>query len=200
MSKNEVLAIIGTAIALIGGVPGFIGLLNHIRSRAALHVELAHMISGELNGRFAVLLTVTVSNRGRDPITPVQYDLDCHLGRRGGWLRFERRLIPADLTFASGGRLEGEVADHDLQQKTVVVQHAQPVVGHLLFVSDAVGQPQFIQARDDKRLRMWILCVDVLGRNYKHKLKLDLNPVRSPMVFPHHGIVVQPDDDAHRPR
>ena len=98
ISKNW-LAIISLLVALIGGILGFIAIINQRKNRPIFSFSPVYQASGQIlhrpsgNLHSMVFLSGTASNEGTSPLSPAWFDLECKKAD-GSWQRFERHLIP----------------------------------------------------------------------------------------------------------
>jgi hypothetical protein len=188
------LTLLSLAVALIGGVPGIIAVLEHMRRGPAFGVTVPNFVTGEQladgTRRTMILLTLTIWNRGETPIAPGVFDLDVKIKRR--WIRFDRFLIPDEATFQ--GERQQIVAPispaSDLQRFKGSVTREQPAYGYLMFVTDRVARNQLQQVG---HIPIRITCKDASDRNHRFKLILRGERVDADTEYPQHGLIIKPN-------
>lgn len=168
ITKNW-LAIISLLVALIGGIPGIIAVINQRKNRPIFTFSLVNLIIGESRDepsgetRTMVLLTGTASNQGASVLSPACFELECKIS--GTWIKFEKRLIPEGASFQSDVQdLQLSSAwKTDLQRFNGSVTKGMPLTGHLMFLSPAVPLEE-----------------------------LRGTPVATPTTYPKHGLTATP--------
>lgn len=186
------LALFSLAVALIGGVPGIITVLEHMRRGPEFGVTVPNFITGEqlANGtrRTMILLAMTVWNRGETPIAPSVFDLDVKV--KGRWIRFDRSLIPNEAKF-QGERQQilGAISPaSDLQRFKGSITREQPAYGYLMFVTDRVRRAQL---QEVQRIPVRIICKDASERQHRFAVVLRGQKLDADTEYPQHGLVIK---------
>ncbi len=167
------LALLSWTIALIGGVPGIVAVLERLRRAPKFGVTVPHFIIGEqlADGvrQAVILLTATIWNVGETPIYPEGFDLDLEVN--GRWIRFDRCLIPESATLQEQIQLILAPATpaSDLQRCKQSVSREMPGHGYLMFVTNRLPVDAL---RELDRLRVRITCKDVVGLRYRFALAI----------------------------
>lgn len=193
--KDNWIAILSLIVALIGGIPGIIAIINHQKNRPNFEFRLVNLITGLMamqkraEAPTMILLTGTVSNKGNTVLTPAHFELKAKIG--GVWFQFEKTLIPENATFDS--EVQGIKTDHpwkrDLQRFNGSVSTGMPIDGHLMFISHDVSLERL---RGSSDLEMRFICVDVFGKRHETDVKLELNAIKRGTVYPKHGLKIKP--------
>jgi hypothetical protein len=187
------LSLLSLAVALFGGVPGIVAVLEYFRRGPEFGVTIPNFITGErvadAKRRTMMLLTLTVWNRGETPITPATFDLDAKV--KGRWLRFDRCLIPENAKFEGKGQ---EILAHagpssDLQRFKGSITRDKPAYGHLMFDTGRVSRTCL---RDIGSIPIRVICNDASGREHRFQLTLRGEKVTVAMEYPQHGLVITP--------
>ena len=187
------LALLSLAIALIGGVPGVIAVLEHMRKGPEFGVTVPNFIIGEqlADGvrRTMILLTATIWNRGETAITPAIFDLDVKIG--GRWIRFDRCLIPEGATFQAQHQqiLAPAAPASDLQRFKGSITREMPAYGYLMFVTDRITKKNLGEAN---RLPVRITCKDASEREHTFRIVLRGQKISAATEYPQHGLKVTP--------
>lgn len=184
------IALLSLLVALIGGVPGIIAVVDHLRKRPIFRFTLVNVITGRdaAKDQTIVLLTGTATNEGNKPLTPALFELRVRSHR--AWLTFDKALIPEGARFSSDTQsiTVADPSKHDLQRLSASISPETPLYGHLLFVSSAVS----LDALRSQESPDWRLtCVDVFDRRHEARLQLPKDDGRG-LVFPKHGVTVSP--------
>jgi hypothetical protein len=133
------LAILSLIVALVGGVPGIVTIINHWRDVPRFSFSLAQWISGESisDDRTVpfIFLTGTASNPGKQPLLPACYEL--RLQVRTNEYQLERTLIPEDISFGSERQIiqVDKPWARDLQRRPDSIVPGLPVLGFLMFLA-----------------------------------------------------------------
>ena len=187
------LALLSLVVALIGGVPGIIAVLEHMRRGPEFGVTVPNFVTGEQladgTRRTMILLTLTIWNRGETPIAPAVFDLDVKM--KGRWIRFDRSLIPDEAKFQ--GERQQILAPispaSDLQRFKGSITREQPAYGYLMFVTDRIARDQLQQVG---RIPIRVTCKAASDRNHRFQLILRGQRVDSDTEYPQHGLVIKP--------
>lgn len=188
-------AVVALIIALVGGVPGVISIINHYRNRPIFYFSLVNTIGGDLiqeaTGKkySMIMLNGTVSNKGDKPLSPAYFNLEAKV--EGKDIRFTRILIPENVTFPSDIEQIDvrEPWKRDLQRFTGSVSTDTPVEGHLMFICDSVYGESLRTSRD---ITWKLTCIDVSGKSHRATVKPNIARYESVTVYPKHGITIQP--------
>jgi hypothetical protein len=192
ISKNW-LAIVSLLVALIGGVPGIIAVINQRRNRPIFRFTLVNFITGQVlhapsgDANTMVFLTGTASNEGNSVLSPAYFELECKTD--GSWLRFEKKLIPEDAKFESDAQ-DIQLASawqKDLQRFNGRITTGMPLNGHLMFVSSNVPLEKI---RDNPNLKLKLICRDIFGKEHKAPIELHLNRISAGTTHPKHGLTI----------
>ena len=177
-------------IAVLGGVPGGIVVINFLRRRIYFGFNLEGFDTGNIgaSGKSMLLLTGTVTNKGDRPLRPDNYGLEIKI--QGSWVKLEPTQIPTNPLFESDQQhiTYADINRRDLQIIDEAVTSISPVRGHLMFLSTL--ELKNIRAAD----RLRLTCIDVYKRI--HKVKIDLKRIKpdlnKPIIYPKHGVTVIP--------
>jgi hypothetical protein len=171
LASNPWVIVIGLTAAVVAAATP---LIQAVRARKRFRFHVAGLFDGASanSGALMVILSGTVINPGRSPLVPGTFDLEAVI--RGDSYRFDRLLIPPDLTFAEGHWLEGPLAQHDLARYASSFRDGEPVRGHLMFGSTELSVEQWRAARDNKTLRLILSCTDEDRWVHRAYLQLDL--------------------------
>jgi hypothetical protein len=187
------LSLLSLAVALIGGVPGIIAVLEHMRRGPDFGVTVPNFITGEqlADGmrRAMVLLTMTIWNRGEAPIAPAVFDLDVKVKRR--WVCFDRCLIPENAQFQGEQQqiLAPVAPASDLQRFNRSITWEKPAYGYLMFVTDRVTRAEL---QEMGRIQIRITCKDASDREHRFQLVLRGEKLNVATEYPQHGLVIKP--------
>ncbi|CAN5515239.1 hypothetical protein BH18VER1_BH18VER1_01370 [soil metagenome] len=166
-------ALLSLAVALVGGVPGMVALLDKWRRSPKFGVTVPNFIIGErvADGvrQAVILLTATIWNAGETPIYPEAFDLELKFD--GRWIQFDRCLIPENATFQEQIQLilAPALAASDLQRCKQSISCEMPGHGYLMFVTNRLPI-EFLREVD--RVPVRITCRDVSGRERRFALTL----------------------------
>jgi len=191
--KENWIAILSVVIALTGGVPGIISILDYFKNKPILSYRLVNIITGafrdETSGREKTMLflTGTISNEGSNVLTPSYFELKGSLDSQT--LNFEKQLIPETLNFGSEKQsiLLTDPSKNDLQKFNSTVNTGMPLYGHLMFYTSDIGLNE-LQA-NLKQLKLILICIDVFGKKHKVPIHLQLNSSGN-IEYPKHGVKI----------
>lgn len=187
------LALLSLAVALIGGIPGVLAVLDHLRRAPEFGVTLVNIVVGiEKRGEretAMLLVTLTAWNKGERPVTPASFDMELRGGRR--WLRLQPALIPADIDLKSDEQTI-EIEPRDLQLFTGSIAPERPVSGHLKFNTDAF---RYGELRNSGELAGRLTCNDIFGRKHHANFTFKKRAIDQSAVYPRHGITIAPKRD-----
>ena len=194
LRKNWI-AIVSLIIALIGGIPGILSVVNQIRERSILTFRLVNVITGvQMNEKTKepntmIFITGTASNEGSVAITPAYFELKGTLNEKR--VEFKKQLIPSNVIFNSEEQniFVEDPSRNDLQRYSSTITKGMPLHGHLMFLAPNVGVDELRSNFD--RLKLSLICVDVLGKQHKAPIQLALHHGGG-TVFPKHGVKILP--------
>ncbi len=189
------LVLLSLLVALVGGVPGFIKVLDHIKNRPIFTFMLENLVTGEMNiqakqtSTAMILLTGTASNKGAIPLSPAYFNLKAHIST--GWINFERMIIPPGTRFNSHSQIIDlqEPETSDMQRYRGSISEATPVRGNLMFTSSQVTNEELKNIMDWK---LQLECVDIFGRKHHTDVDLHLSGINQPIIYPKHGLTITP--------
>ena len=189
------LSILALIIAVTGGIPGIVSVVsNYRKNRSIFTFSLKNIINGEINanGEKAtfIFLTGTISNKGRFPLTPDHFDFKIKINDK--WIPFQRKLITESIEFHSDSQ-EIDIKEcwkRDFQGHSGSISTAQPVDGHLLFISTEIDIDVL---RDKKYLAMELICLDVFEKQHSYKFKFKNIPSKLGYGWKHpkHGVSIK---------
>ena len=191
--KENWIVIVSVVIALIGGVPGVISIVDYFKNKPILSYRLVNIITGaffdEASGKEKTMLflTGTISNQGSSVLTPAYFELKGSLDYQT--LNFEKQLIPETIDFGSEKQsiLVTDPSKNDLQKFNSTVSTGMPLYGHLLFYTYDIG---LARLQDDiKNLKLTLICIDVFGKKHKVPIHLQLK-IGDDKVYPKHGVEI----------
>ena len=189
------LALVSLIVALIGGVPGIVTVIQEWRSRPKLAAYLHHLIplntTNVLGESFTgLILHIAIGNKGKEPLVPLVFQLECKI--RGTWFSFQTASIPEGFK-VSGPDVQysyTNVEENDIQKRQKSITRESPVNGYLFFVSKEINfddlQTVFM------RMPIKLKCRDLFGQVYEFILNDDLvNTAQlSPIHFSKNGVKV----------
>ena len=193
--RNNWLAIISLLVALIGGVPGVIAVINQRKNRPIFRFDLVNVITGEMPKKPSgdvhtmILLTGTASNEGNSVLSPAYFELECKVD--GTWIKFEKTLIPEDAQFQSDVQ-DIQLASawrRDLQRFSSTVTRGMPLNGHLMFISPNVP---LVKVRNKPDLQLKLTCWDIFGKEHVTPIVLSSNAIGAGAMYPKHGLKITP--------
>lgn len=190
--------IVSLTIALVGGIPGIVTVVDRLRTRAKFRAFVQAWTVGvdtsiEPGVEYTMmLLTVTLTNAGKETLSPARFDFWCELDGRK--VMFRSFLIPERLKLYSDEQnIElSTSAALDLQRVATPINHLAPVHGNLMFVTPHQLVDRF-RARTEP-IQSAIVCTDVLNRKHSAPVTLirDGPAFDRPTSFPHQGLTVRP--------
>jgi hypothetical protein len=188
LSSNWI-ALLSFFVALIGGVPGIITVIEHLRRGPSFGATVVNYIVGEaITAKAMLFLTLSVWNRGERPLIPAYYDLDVRKGRR--WIRLDRALIPSGVKFESAKQdIQTEAGPQsDLQRTASRVSLDTPAYGHLMFVTDQLTKKEVAEF---VRRQVRLICTDVFDRVRKFEFSLEGSRPESALEYPRFKVIVK---------
>lgn len=190
--KDHWFAAVSFLLAALGGVPGILSIIDRRRNKSRFHFNLGHIFSATRasDNRTVVLLTGTVSNDGKSPLTPAYYLLRCRIGRQR-WVDFEKELIPEQFQLDRGLQIESRepLSKKDIQNYSGSIAEGQPIDGHLMFSTSGMTSDELQQAGSSDQLEMQVICHDVFGRRHVSDVDLDLSDSGpGGTLFPKQGV------------
>lgn len=177
LEKNDndpLIPIVTVIIALMGGIPGVITVINHFDKRPKFSFYLVSQIFGIMeknNNEYAfTILTGTASNKGSEPLTPDHFELRVRVD--GKWYSFQGMYIPQNVSYESDFQdIKLERAwERDLQKVSSPINQGVPLYGHLQFFSDQISRDQIWMSQE--KITFEIMCKDIFGKEYKVKRKI----------------------------
>ena len=192
LTKNWI-AILSLVVALIGGIPGIISVLNYFKDKPILSYRLVNLITGayldESSGeeKTILFLTGTLSNEGSKVLTPAYFELKGSLD--GEKLKFEKRLIPENVNFGSDRQsiLATDPSKNDLQKFNSTISTGIPLHGYLLFYTSDIALDKL--QKNLEKLKLILVCIDVFEKKYKVSINLQLNNGGG-VEYPKHGLKI----------
>ena len=193
--KDNWIAIFSLIIALIGGVPGIITIINQQKNRPNFEFTLVNFITGQLamqkhkDDPAMILLTGTASNKGNTVLTPAHFEFKAKID--GRWHNFEKTLIPENAVFDSEAQniKINNPYKNDLQRFNGSITTGMPLYGHLMFISHKIPLRKL---RDTSAIEMRLICLDIFGKRHETELKHGGNAIQEETIYPKHGINVKP--------
>ena len=183
-------ALTSLVVAIVGGVPGVLAVVQHLGRRPRLRARLEGVTTGTITqdarDTGMILLTVTLSNEGEGALTPAIFELQVKDG--GRWWRLRPMLIPEAVRFNSAIqdiKLEDGTAK-DLQRVTASIGQGLPLRGHLLFISPELTAEQLRAAR-----ALRLVCRTVNSRAYRVDIEPQVQVTSDAVVYPKHGLEVR---------
>ncbi len=191
------LALLSLAVALTGGIPGLLAVLNHLRLAPEFGVEMVNLVIGiQSHGgqeRAMLLFTLTAWNKGEQPVTPASFGIQLRKGRR--WISLQPFLIPPDVDLKSDEQLI-EIEPRDLQGFVGSITLDKPVSGHLMFTTEAFT---ISELRTSQEIAGRLTCRDVFAKKHHAKFAFKKEAIDNATVFPKHGIRISSKPSAKRP-
>jgi len=188
--KQNWVALLSLIIALIGGAPGIIAILNYFRQKSIFDYTLAGMIFGESpnNKGCILILSGTILNAGDKPLVPASFDLEVKIGKN--WNKMTRMLIPNNSKFGSKEYVIQikEPWKNDLQKNNMTITQITPSYGHLMFTNKTLKKKVF----KNNQIIYKIICTDIFGKKYTLKLPKINNNIGNGLIFPKHGLSCKP--------
>lgn len=187
------LALFSIVIAFLGGIPGLINLITFFRSRPKLSAKVNNIISGEIEKAgdpdeyMHVLLAISMSNKGKKPITPVRFHLMYRYKNK--WTPFSWILIPDDLRLPSDLQNISikNAASKDLQRFSDTITQGMPLFGLLMFVTKDVS----LQELRENDFHFKLICIDIFGKKHKVIGKMSKRTITGKTDYYRHEIVVK---------
>lgn len=189
------LALISLCVALIGGAPGVVAVLNEWKSRPKLSAYLHHLIPIHANdvwgGSLAgLILHVAIGNKGKEPLVPLAFQLECKIN--GKWIPFEASSIPEGFTISGAGwqYKYTNVDKNDIQKRQAAITREIPIYGFFSFVSKEIGFEELNNIF--VRMPIKLKCTDLFGSVHELVFNKDLNPTthRHSSLPPGRGVEV----------
>jgi hypothetical protein len=193
-------ALLSLIIALIGGVPGIVSLVEQFHKRPTFLFTLVHTIIGTwINPEWpkpgvVILITGTIANEGDRSLVPSQFNLRAKTEQ--GWILFEKQLIRENEEFPGVDqvfRIE-DAEKHDLQRFKGSITNGNPAYGHLKFITNKASEGAFTR---DSIIAFEIRCDDIFGKEYRCKVNVK-GEGGSGKTFPKHGLTVLSEKVATR--
>ena len=193
--KNWI-SLISLSIALIGGIPGLITVLNNKKAQPKLAAYVHHLSPFSCNdtqGKSLVglILHISIGNKGKDALVPLVFQLECKIS--GKWVSFEASSIPEGFTITGPGwqHKYTNVAKNDIQKRQQSITRESPINGHLSFASRSVSFDELNRVHLQMPLRL--KCVDLFGKTYKFILNNDMKPTNheNSNILPLKGVDVK---------
>lgn len=185
--RDNWIALVSLSVALVGGVPGIIAVINEWRARPNLAAYLSNIVVikaddvwGETRAGF--ILFLAIGNKGKEPLVPLSYKMECQIG--GKWLLFEYLSLP------EGYEVNGpdwkykfvNVAENDIRIQRRTISRELPVHGFLAFASKETTIEELVSVY--LRMPIKLKCVDIFGQTHEFILNKDLTPTRAHARLP----------------
>lgn len=164
------LVLISLGIALIGGAPGVISVINHFQQDERLSFKITSFIIGEytLNNppeRVRMfLLSGSLSNKGLKPVSPDFFHLRIKIKNK--WIEMQRMLLSENNVF-QGDNVDYKfenLTKRDLHLFNQKIEYMEPIYGHFMFLTGDVPRDVL---KNEKNIKMKLTCNDVLGTVHK---------------------------------
>ncbi len=188
--KQNGVALSSLIIAIFGGAPGVIAIINHFRQKSTFEYSLAGIVFGEFstNRSCMLLFSGTVSNAGDKPLVPATFDLEVKIGKT--WHKMNKVLIPENSKFESS---QQEITidkpwENDLLKTKVAITQSTPAYGYLMFTNNNLKKEAITTSDTTYKL----ICTDVFGKKYSRKFSKIDNNIQDGLAFPKLGLTVQP--------
>lgn len=166
MSIEMICVIIGLIIALIGGTPGILSIIDSIKKNSMMTFNINNMNIGNIKQndkmQTMVLIDLTVTNKGNNPLTPVAYTLKAKY--RNQWLQLNQGFLPAEMQYFSctpQKLLINLNKSIDLNLFHEPIAYGSPVSGYLVFFTDSIEINQISDIE--------ITSFDIFKNKYKFK-------------------------------
>ncbi len=200
MRKNK-LAITALIIAVFGGFPGAISILNYLHTPQIIFgfkpdVYLHGTLPPKYGSKKIFMLTGTVTNEGDKSLIPRYFDLKIKIEDK--WISLERTIIPQDYEFEQTKpqvtKIEG-AADRDLLRYIRPITKEEPAYGHLLFTSDELDI-KALKASMYKRnsITFELSCISIYDEKYIVTQTNDLDRIDGLRELPKQGILYGPKE------
>jgi hypothetical protein len=184
--ESNWLSLLSLSIALVGGVPGIVALITTHKALPRLFAYMHRLVVIDANHfgeglQGGLILHLAVGNRGKEPLVPLAFQLDCKVRNR--WIRFENAAVQEGF-MVSGPDWTYKYADvavNDIQQRRGCISRDSPVYGYLAFVTKQAGVDELKSAH--LTMPMMLKCIDLFGKTHTFLLNMD-RKVTSPMVRP----------------
>ncbi|MFO7559884.1 MAG: hypothetical protein R6X10_13705 [Desulfobacterales bacterium] len=195
--KENWIAILSLIIALAGGIPGILAIVNQIKAHPVLSFQLVNIITGQQLNPITnqtttmVLITGTASNEGDVAMTPAYFELAGTINNKK--IEFEKTLIQGNPKFYSEEQSISvdEPSKKDLQRYGGTISKGMPLYGHLMFLAHNISLDDLRSNLD--RLKLSLIGVDVFGKRYRAPIQLYLHAKDDGGTeFPKHGLKIQP--------
>jgi hypothetical protein len=190
------------AIAVSGGVPGLITLVDWIRNKPKFHFTLVHMFyaedSDESDPTMLLVLIGSAANRGNVPLVPGCFDLEAIVD--GRLITFHRLLLTGDIIRAKMAetghpvqiRLEGGES-RNLNAYEGAIPSNAAIHGHLAFTTQEIRCKDF-STREE--LELVVICRDVFNKKHKCYVELDLSDSKADVIHPQQGYSLHSAEDS----
>ena len=186
------LALLSLAIALCGGLPGYLALKRR-RANPALTIvatiPFTRTIESLGRSDMMLLLVVTIANKGDDPLSPASFHLVAETNLEP--IVFSKEPFSAELRDRIAQCAAFDPIN-DLLNFAGVVTRANPVRGQLLFSTPLLSVEHF---RNVTHRDMSLICEDVFG--VQHRMAFNRTETADGVwQFPQHGVKIAGLDDA----
>ncbi|MHB1188323.1 hypothetical protein [Thiobacillus sp.] len=177
--RDNWIALVSLSVALVGGVPGVIAVVNEWRARPNLAAYLRNIVVINANDvwgetRAGLILFIAIGNKGKDSLVPLAYQLECQIG--GKWMLFESLSVPEGYV-VNGPDWQYkfvDVAENDIQIQRKTISRESPVQGFLTFGSRDTTVEELTSVY--LRMPIKLKCVDLFGHVHEFILNKDLKP------------------------
>jgi len=135
-------AIISLIVAVFGGAPGIISIVNYFRDKSQLHFYIQHTVTGLIRDsatnteRVFILFSGILSNKGSNPVLPAHFHLHLKCSK----------LVEFSRTPITESEYPGPIhliniqnpQQRDFNMLPISVDRNNPLHGHFMFASDQV--------------------------------------------------------------
>ena len=187
IEKNWV-ALISLLVALIGGAPGIIAIINHFRNRIVFDFKIEGITIGGINNKAVILLTGTITNAGNKPLRPDTYNLEVKIDKK--WFKLDKTVIPKKSILNSDSQKISieNLYENDLLKIDQSIISSSPVRGHLMFTTNKISLAKL----RDEEYTLKLICFDIFNKKFQTKFPRPQYNPNQPIKFPRHGMSVQP--------
>lgn len=165
--KENWISITALTIALSGGIPGIISIVNYFHNRPIFGFEPHGILTGTLasdnSERNILMLFGTVTNAGTKPLNPKSFGLKVQAGDK--WVSLRKMAIPETCVFNSERQKIKikEPSKINLQEWKRPILIGEPARGCLLFESNELVNETLT---DNNSMTFELICVDIFNKEY----------------------------------
>ncbi|MCA1763428.1 MAG: hypothetical protein LC664_10605 [Flavobacteriales bacterium] len=194
ISENWV-AIISLIVAVFGGAPGIISIVNYFRDKSKLHFYIQHTITGSMSDsvtktkRVFILFSGILSNKGSNPVLPAHFHLKLKEFKN---VEFSRApIIQSEYLGPIHVIHIQNPQQRDFNVLPLSVDRYHPLHGHFMFSSDKVPLEEL--TKDSKKRKYELRYADVSGKMKTCKIvDRSFSIDDQPVSFPKLGISIVP--------